>query len=174
MTLSSRLNAQYWIFLVQHLVTHKCTTTTGGAALAVEFVNLLSFEACSDISCTCALLFFVFWIVWYYFLSFGMCSDLRRTMCTTFSPLLAKLCVFSQILAALVFYRHYSALLFYSAAASVKDCFSWVRQPFSVHLRQYQYRHHQHQSNFSFSSSITFLLLDLWTSLFQQQSLSFI
>ena len=81
--------------------------------------------------------FFVFWMVRHYFLSFGTCSDLRRTMCTTFSPLSAKLCVFSPILAALVFYCRFSALLFYSAAASVKDCFSWVRQPFSVHWRQY-------------------------------------
>ena len=111
-------------------------------------------------------------LVHYYFLSFGTCSDLRRTMCTTFSPLLAKLCVFSQILAALVFYRHYSALLFYSAAASVKDCFSWVRQPFSVHWRQYQYRHYQHRSisaffKFNHLSSIGFVNLSFSATKFE-------
>ena len=84
------------IVLVQHLVPHKCTTTTGGAALAVEFVNLLSFEACSDISCTCALLFFYLLDSLALFLSYGTCSDLRRTMCNTISPLLAKRCVFNK------------------------------------------------------------------------------
>ena len=39
--------------------------------------------------------FFVFWIVRYYFLSFGTCSHLRRSMCNTISPLLAKRCVFN-------------------------------------------------------------------------------